>query len=177
MQGSACNYSNPDRILQTTKFNFFYFLNTYFMTNITKKYSNGTVTIVWKPELCIHSRICWREPDGLPEVFNPRVKPWIDPKGADTARIIAQVNRCPSGALSYYSNDAPDTNSGPGTATSESIIEVMPDGPLMVYGNITVKDKEGNEIRKSKVTAFCRCGASGNKPFCDGSHVRIGFRD
>lgn len=51
----------------------------------------------------------------------------------------------------------------------------MPNGPLLVYGNIVVKDKEGNQTQKNKVTAFCRCGASSNKPYCDGTHTKIGF--
>ena len=56
-------------------------------------------------------------------------------------------------------------------------VEVMKNGPLMVYGNLKVKDAKGNEVEKHKVTAFCRCGASANKPFCDGTHMKIGFRD
>ena len=66
------------------------------------KYSNGEVTIVWRPELCIHSGRCFR---GLPEVFKPKEKPWITPEGSTTEKIIAQVKRCPSGALSYFMND------------------------------------------------------------------------
>ncbi|SCY75032.1 (4Fe-4S)-binding protein [Flavobacterium caeni] len=68
---------------------------------MTKEYSNGEVTIVWKPELCIHSGICAR---GLPKVFQPREKPWIKQDGATTAQIIEQVSKCPSGALSTYLN-------------------------------------------------------------------------
>lgn len=66
-----------------------------------KKYTNNEVTIVWKPELCQHSKICWTE---LREVFDPFVKPWIKAEGASTERIIEQVKKCPSGALSYYMN-------------------------------------------------------------------------
>ena len=66
------------------------------------KYSNGEVTIVWQPELCIHSGRCAR---GLPEVFKPKEKPWITPEGSTTEKIIAQVKRCPSGALSYFMNN------------------------------------------------------------------------
>jgi uncharacterized Fe-S cluster protein YjdI len=65
------------------------------------KYSNGKVTIVWKPDLCIHSGICAR---GLPEVFKPKEKPWITPEGSDTEKIIEQVKKCPSGALSFFMN-------------------------------------------------------------------------
>ena len=65
------------------------------------EYSNGEVTIVWRPELCIHSTFCWT---GLPEVFSPGRRPWIYAKGAATARIVSQVEECPSGALTYYWN-------------------------------------------------------------------------
>jgi uncharacterized Fe-S cluster protein YjdI len=64
--------------------------------NITKKYSNGEVTIVWQSALCAHSGICAR---GLPQVFDPRKQPWIAPENATSEQIVAQVKRCPSGAL------------------------------------------------------------------------------
>ena len=141
--------------------------------DITKKYTNGDITVVWKPSACIHSTICWRQATGLPEVFNPREKPWIKIEGASSDRIKEQVLQCPSGALSYYHNDeAQDLTT---TATQETKIEILPGGPLLVYGNITVKDKDGNETRKNKVTAFCRCGQSQNKPYCDGSHIPSRF--
>lgn len=143
------------------------------MKDITKKYTNGEMTIVWKPDACIHSTICWKEATGLPKVFDPRVRPWIRPEGDNTANMIAQVNKCPSGALSYYMNE---DSAKIAEVSTESIIEVMPDGPLLVYGNITIKDKDGSQIKKNNVTAFCRCGASGNKPYCDGTHKKIDFK-
>ncbi len=75
---------------------------------LTKKYSNGEVTIVWKPGQCIHSAICWKHPEGLIKVFNPSEKPWIKPEGGTTEEIINQVKKCPSGALSYFMNDSVD---------------------------------------------------------------------
>lgn len=71
------------------------------MKDITKKYTNGEVTIVWKPSLCIHSAKCF---NGLGEVFHPRELPWITPENATTERIIEQVRKCPSGALGFYLN-------------------------------------------------------------------------
>jgi uncharacterized Fe-S cluster protein YjdI len=139
--------------------------------DITKKYTNGEVTIVWKPNLCIHSKICWTE---LREVFDPFEKPWIKQDGAPTERIIAQVKKCPSGALSYYMNR--DSDSEPVQVEAETIVEPAKDGPLLVYGNVTIKDSQGTLSKKSNVTAFCRCGASNNKPFCDGSHRKIEFK-
>ena len=140
------------------------------MDNITKKYSNGEVTIVWKPKECIHSGICFR---GLNEVFDPRKRPWITPEHSTTDKIIEQVKKCPSGALSYYLNR--DTEEQV-KVEAETIVETIQNGPLMVYGNVTVKDSAGTITKKHNATAFCRCGASGNKPYCDGSHKKIGFQ-
>lgn len=69
--------------------------------NIVKEYTNGEVTIVWKSALCTHSANCVR---GLPEVFDVKASPWINAQGAATERIIEQVKKCPSGALSFYLN-------------------------------------------------------------------------
>lgn len=57
----------------------------------------------------------------------------------------------------------------------ETIVEPAPNGPLMVYGNLSVKGTDGTTTKKNNVTAFCRCGNSENKPFCDGSHKKVGF--
>jgi CDGSH-type Zn-finger protein len=59
----------------------------------------------------------------------------------------------------------------------ETKVEVKPNGPLIVLGNLSIKDVEGNVTSKSNMTAFCRCGASSNKPFCDGSHRKIDFKE
>ncbi|MBC8172335.1 MAG: (4Fe-4S)-binding protein [Chitinophagales bacterium] len=64
-------------------------------------YTNGEITVVWQPKLCIHSGNCVR---GLPMVFNYRLRPWITMGGANTEEIVRQVNKCPSGALSFYFN-------------------------------------------------------------------------
>jgi uncharacterized Fe-S cluster protein YjdI len=71
------------------------------MSKETFKYTNVEVTVVWKPNVCMHSTLCWR---GLIDVFNPNKKPWIKMDGATTEKIIDQVKKCPSGALSYFMN-------------------------------------------------------------------------
>jgi putative redox protein len=65
------------------------------------KYSNGEITVVWKPEFCKHAGRCVTQ---LPQVFNLETKPWVTMTGADTAAIIHQVNQCPTGALSFFYN-------------------------------------------------------------------------
>ena len=69
---------------------------------IVKKYSNGELTVVWKPKKCIHAGECVK---ALPQVYNPKEKPWIKAENATTEELKAQINKCPSGALSYLMND------------------------------------------------------------------------
>lgn len=135
----------------------------------TREYSNGEVTVVWKPGKCIHSENCWR---GLPGVFKPREKPWVDTEGAPSSEIINQVNKCPSGALSGYLNaDAPSNENEMGKIK----IQVFENGPLRITGDMEVTHKDGKVEIKETAASFCRCGHSANKPFCDGSHKREGF--
>lgn len=65
-------------------------------------YKNEEVTVIWEPYLCIHSAICFKN---LPQVFDPRRKPWIVMQNSETATIVEQVKKCPSGALSFQKND------------------------------------------------------------------------
>ncbi len=134
----------------------------------SKEYTNGEVTIVWKPKTCIHAGECVR---GLPSVFNSKARPWINPEGATTQEIVDQVKKCPSGALSYYMNGEENQEE----AHLETVVEALPNGPLLVYGTLTMKDAAGNKRLENKTTAFCRCGHSQNKPFCDGAHKKMGF--
>ncbi|ETN96009.1 (4Fe-4S)-binding protein [Zhouia amylolytica] len=140
------------------------------MGEIVKEYSNGELTIVWKPKKCIHSGICVKT---LPMVYNPDKKPWIEIENATTEQLKDQVSKCPSGALSYYMSDKNDQEE----KSLETKVEVLPNGPLLIYGTLKVKDKQGNIETKNKTTAFCRCGSSGNKPYCDGTHTEINFKD
>lgn len=136
-------------------------------------YTNGEVTIVWNPDRCIHSRKCWM---GLAAVFQPGQRPWIKPDGASTEAIVAQVSQCPSGALTYRMNDEEAASPRAATAVMASV-EVQPDGPLLVKDACIVTHRDGRTEERPRTTAFCRCGGSANKPFCDGSHRRNGFSD
>ncbi|MBR9921533.1 MAG: hypothetical protein GYB31_11905 [Bacteroidetes bacterium] len=134
-----------------------------------KEYSNGEVTIVWKPELCIHSANCVK---GLPEVFNTEKRPWINAEGAGTQAMIDQVKKCPSGALSFYMNEEDQNQEAEAIQTE---VEISPNGPLIVKGEIKVCHPDGKEESKTRATAFCRCGQSANKPYCDGTHRKVEF--
>lgn len=136
-----------------------------------KHYENDEIKITWQPNVCIHSTVCFR---GLGKVFNPTQRPWIDIQGATSEQIIEQIHKCPSGALSVERKSARDEqekNKG-----YNGNIEVSINGPLLVHGMFSLKTPDGDLKLIEKTTAFCRCGASANKPYCDGSHRKIDFK-
>jgi uncharacterized Fe-S cluster protein YjdI len=144
----------------------------------TFKYTNNEVTVVWKPDTCIHSRICWTE---LKEVFDPTKRPWVEMSGGTTERIIEQVRKCPSGALSYFINEQNQTDPGqPSPVISEAAqivnIQIKPNGPILITTDCAIRHSNGEEEIKKGSTALCRCGASATKPYCDGSHRKINFQ-
>ena len=79
---------------------------------------------------------------------------------------------CPSGALSYKSKNTAKNKD----MESKIKVNAMQNGPLLVEGIIEVTNPDGSIENKEKTTAFCRCGASNNKPYCDGAHVQKGFK-
>ena len=70
---------------------------------IMKKYKNKDLTVIWKPKKCIHAAVCV---EMLPNVYDPNTKPWIKAENASAEELIAQIDRCPSGALSYELKNA-----------------------------------------------------------------------
>ena len=64
----------------------------------SKEFSNGEITVIWKPDVCNHSGNCVK---GLPEVFKPGERPWVRVEEADADEIRRTIDTCPSGALSY----------------------------------------------------------------------------
>lgn len=174
------NMNNRKRRRQQRFLFSFYWLKLQYKYSImgkeSFKYSNNEVTVMWKPNTCIHSTLCWK---GLIQVFNPREKPWIKMDGATTEKIIEQVRKCPSGALSYYRNDELPKESGKVMSESASTlkIEVSPNGPYLVKSECLIIHSDGKEETKTGTIALCRCGASGNKPYCDGSHRKIDFQE
>jgi uncharacterized Fe-S cluster protein YjdI len=134
-----------------------------------KEYSNGEVTIIWRPNMCAHAALCWQE---LPEVFNPKKRPWINPKGTSTERIIEQVKRCPSGALSYRMENEKELTT---KQHMETEIKVVTGGPLVIHGELKITNAAGNTVTRNGLTTLCRCGSSKNKPYCDGTHQTVDF--
>ena len=134
----------------------------------TRTYANDAIEVHWEPRLCIHVQNCVHK---LPQVFRAEERPWIVVDGADADAIAATVEACPTGALHYRRLDGGAQE----RASDELTVEPRPNGPLFVRGQVRVVGDDGAVIREDTRVALCRCGASANKPFCDGSHRRIGF--
>lgn len=148
-------------------------INSDYTDNNDRKYSNGEITVFWKPNKCIHATTCYKE---LIEVFNPRKRPWVNMNGASTNEIIRVVNMCPTDALTYkYNKNIVDAAVENKSVAVENEIRVMKDGPLVIKGNFKIIGTDGAEFKKLKMTSLCRCGASMQMPFCDGTHRKIGF--
>ena len=139
-----------------------------------KTYSNNEITVIWKPDVCVHSTKCWK---ASLTVFNPNRKPWIDMSGGTTDEIIKIVNNCPSGALSFKkNNEAAELKVQPvQSQQSQTTVHVSKGGPYLVKGKFVFVGTDGKEEIKEGSVALCRCGSSGNKPFCDGTHRKIDF--
>jgi CDGSH-type Zn-finger protein/uncharacterized Fe-S cluster protein YjdI len=132
-------------------------------------YANDAIAIDWEPSLCIHTGNCTH---GLGEVFDAQARPWVDVNAADPDRIAATVLTCPTGALHYRRLD----DGPPELPATTTTVELRPNGPLVIRGRVRIVDSDGHLIREDSRLALCRCGASENKPFCDGSHRRIGVQ-
>lgn len=132
-------------------------------------YPGEAVTIHDNRGLCAHAGHCT---DSLPAVFRMAEAPWIDPDGAPAEEIERAVRGCPSGALSFSR-----AGEAGGDTEREPMVTVTKDGPYAVTGGIELIGVEFGEGASRERYTLCRCGASRNKPFCDGSHWRIGFTD
>ena len=129
-------------------------------------YEAAAITVTFDPNLCIHARECVR---GLPEVFDPTSPRWIRPDRADADRVADVVRRCPTGALQVARPAQEEA-----AVTPAAIIRVVPNGPLYVKGRVRVESEDGIVLREADAMALCRCGATANPPYCDGSHERRG---
>ena len=134
-----------------------------------RAYVGREITINDNRAICAHAGFCT---DALKGVFASRRKPWIMPDEAGVEEIVATVLRCPSGALSY-TIDGIEL----GDQERQPTISVSKDGPYYVTGGIALEHPKGLHGPSREHYALCRCGHSKNKPFCDGTHWAIEFRD
>jgi uncharacterized Fe-S cluster protein YjdI/CDGSH-type Zn-finger protein len=139
------------------------------MSRRVREYRADGIAVTFDASLCIHSEHCVH---GLPHVFDPRARPWIRPELAAPDEVARVVSRCPTGALRYERLDGGSPKAPDGQVT----VTLAPDGALYLRGHVRVVDDEGGVFTHAHRVALCRCGASASKPFCDGSHARVGFR-
>jgi CDGSH-type Zn-finger protein len=154
-------------------------------------YIGNDITIYDNRGICAHAGVCT---DNLATVFRmkPEVtedEPWIDPDAETIEKIITIIKKCPSGALSYSlnsnnddasNNDVSTTDISSNDRSSESTtptVMVAPNGPYVVAGCVDINDITWGSGAEKQQFTLCRCGASKNKPFCDGSHWSINFTD
>jgi CDGSH-type Zn-finger protein/uncharacterized Fe-S cluster protein YjdI len=123
------------------------------------------LTLIYEGRKCIHSRFCvtWG-----PKVFIANVKgPWINPDAMPTEALAEIAHVCVSGAIRYERKDGqPDEQAPP-----VNLISVREGGPYAIKADIRLDGAPAGNFRYT----LCRCGASKNKPFCDGSHHEVNF--
>ncbi len=129
---------------------------------IVKEYSNGEVTVLWKPSQCIHSGICLK---GLPKVFDLKQRPWVNMTAASSEEIVGLVRECPSKALSIKGVKFKEQDN------SGVEVTIIPHGPIIVKGGATVTHRKDKEVFHETVS-FCRCSRSKKFPYCDGTHAQ-----
>ncbi|MDT8323193.1 MAG: thiamine pyrophosphate-binding protein [Bacteroidota bacterium] len=132
-------------------------------------FSGRRITIHDNRGICSHAGFCT---DNLPGVFRSGTEPWIDADGADAEEIKHVIKMCPSGALSYSENDVETKEFFP-----EEEIHISKNGPYCVRGGVELEDADLGDGASREHYTLCRCGHSGNKPRCDGTHWYAGFRD
>ena len=130
-----------------------------------KIYEGTKVVVKDDRSICTHAGFC----------SNRVTTVWKMTRKTDDAQVRAQmmamIERCPSGALSY-SLEADGDNVEPDFPAE---IGTIPDGPLWVTGRLPVERSDGQPLESRNRMTLCRCGASKTKPLCDGSHKEIGF--
>lgn len=132
-----------------------------------RPYEGEKITIYDNRTICAHAAICVSQ---LPAVFRKNEQPWIEPDGADAATTRAIIDRCPSGALRYAIESGKSTGLG-----QEDGIVIEQGGPYHVTGNVRLQVDEALQPPLPAQYTLCRCGASKNKPYCDGSHYDVAF--
>ncbi|MEM7132864.1 MAG: CDGSH iron-sulfur domain-containing protein [Chloroflexota bacterium] len=132
-------------------------------------YEGEEITVHYNRLLCSHAAECGKRQKAA---FDSSRKPWIIPDNAPKEGVMEVVKACPSGALRFSlpgeqpQHDQPDIDG----------VTVEKNGPYRVVG-IPLAEPRLAEGANAEKYVLCRCGASKNKPYCDGSHYDIGWKD
>ena len=126
--------------------------------------AGAKLELIYEGRRCIHSRFCVTQ---APQVFLANVQgPWIHPDAMPVERLVEVAHACPSGAIRYRRRDGQPQEGTPPV----NLAAVREAGPYAFRAELQI-DGEPAGFRAT----LCRCGASKNKPFCDGSHHAVGF--
>jgi uncharacterized Fe-S cluster protein YjdI/CDGSH-type Zn-finger protein len=130
-----------------------------------RAYSAPGATVYYDRGRCLHFAECVR---GLPEVFDVKKRPWIQPENASAEQVAEVVRRCPSGALHYRLEEGPTEE-----PEQPTHVEFVANGPINLRGDLSIDVPAGRmrEVRAS----LCRCGLTENEPFCDKACSRTGW--
>ncbi|MEO1138757.1 MAG: CDGSH iron-sulfur domain-containing protein [Pseudomonadota bacterium] len=131
-------------------------------------YKGAEVAVTYNPMVCSHAAECVRMAG---EAFDPEARPWIQPDKVSAERVREVVAACPSGALAMVEGDGREH-----LFTERAEIVIQRHGPYWVQNVPPPCDLKGEGMTERKYV-LCRCGMSGNKPYCDGSHRDQGWRD
>ncbi|MDR0626736.1 MAG: (4Fe-4S)-binding protein [Bifidobacteriaceae bacterium] len=126
-----------------------------------KDYYGDQITVSFDLTRCLHVGVCVRT---IPAVFDTKRRPWVLPDAGDPAEIAQVIRRCPSGALHYeYTDPARPVEQGHSPVT----VRTADGEPLWVEGALEI-EHNGRTMPETRA-ALCRCGSTGNQPFCDAS--------
>lgn len=131
------------------------------------EYQGEAIEVTYDVRRCTHARECVR---GLPAVFDPDRRPWIEPDEATPEDLAEVIERCPTGALHYERTDDHEE-----AVPEENAITVASGGPNYVRGDVDLQTPDGEPLLSDTRVALCRCGASANGPLCDNSHRDVAF--
>lgn len=134
-----------------------------------KDYFGEKITIHDNRTICCHAGECV---SNLNSVFDINSRPWINPDNARVEEIVDVIKKCPSGALSYTLNGEHVRN-----FDRDPEIKISKNGPYEIFGAIELNLEGELQPPSKEHYTLCRCGASKNKPYCDGSHAEINFVD
>jgi CDGSH-type Zn-finger protein/uncharacterized Fe-S cluster protein YjdI len=140
------------------------------MADRVYNYESSEIRVTYDVNRCIHAAECVR---GLPSVFNPTRRPWVELNVASADDISRVVVRCPTGALTFVRLDGSSEEAAP----DEASVVVSENGPLFLRGRCRIVSAGGVENHEVYRVALCRCGASECKPLCDGRHEKTKFED
>jgi CDGSH-type Zn-finger protein len=130
-------------------------------------YAGKEITIHDNRGICSRAGYCTRY---SPAVFNDQKEPWIEPDADDVEKTARTIEMCPSGALSYTKDRVLYKDQA-----REPAITLEKNGPYCVVGGIELIAPKDSRPESEEHYTLCRCGASKNKPFCDGSHSDLDF--